>query len=95
MSSNCATCSAPVTVRRTETVGARVTTTQDDHVLAGGQELVGHGVARDRRLFCCGRNSIAKMDALEFASLDGQVARLGGAAGEHHRIELLVQLVPP
>src|SRR5262245_50763499 len=81
-----------VTVRRAETVGARVAAAQDDDALVGGEELSLDPIARDR-LVLLRQELHREVDALQVAARDGQVARTGGAGREHDRIEVAPQVV--
>src|SRR5512145_977581 len=81
-----------VAVRCPHAVGASIPAADDDHVLAARPEIGDAAVARDalvlqrQKLHC-------EMDAVELAARDRQVARLLGAAGEHHGVELGEQLL--
>ena len=83
-------------VRGTQTVRAGVTATDDDDPLAArgdGRLTIGvenripvGGLIGPRQILH------GLMDAGEFPARDGQVARIGGATGQHHRVEALAEL---
>ena len=68
-----------------------VAATNDDDVLAGGINEAAIFMAVQERLGIRGEEFHGKMDAFEFASRNGQVARLGGPGGEDDRVEFLQQ----
>jgi hypothetical protein len=75
--------------RRPHAVGARIPTTDDDDVLAGGQDLGAGGDAvpgiAPVRL---AQEVHGQLDAAGLAARDGQVAGERRAAGQHDRVEL-------
>jgi hypothetical protein len=70
--------------RGADAVAAGVAAADHDHVLAGGDDLVGT-VSPATSLFCCGRNSIAKVHAVELAPPAPAGRAASRAAGEGRR----------
>ncbi|OIQ88657.1 hypothetical protein GALL_294800 [mine drainage metagenome] len=73
-------------------VGAGVAAADDDDVLAGGHDLALELVA-GVDLVLLRQELHGEVDAVEFAPRNRQVARMFGAAGQQHRIELGQQLL--
>jgi hypothetical protein len=86
-----------VPVASAQAIRAGVAAADDHHALAGGQNLAGTS-SPATRLFCCGKNSIAKW--MPLSSRPGTFRSRGfRAAGEQNRVEFLAQIlhrhVPP
>ena len=84
---------AAVAHRRADAVGAGVAAADDDHVLALGGDVLAVGMAAVEQALGVGVQELhGEVNALEIAALDGQIARLGGAAAQHDGVELAAQL---
>src|SRR5690606_16243571 len=75
-----------------DTVGAGVAAADHDHALAGREDLAGHLVDGDP-LVLLGQELHREVHAVELAPRHGQVAGLLRPAGQHHRVEVLAQLL--
>jgi hypothetical protein len=72
-------------VRGADAVRAGVAAADDDHVPVRGPQVLDVLVARDA-LVLQRQEFHGEVHAREIAARDRQVARLLGAAGEHHRV---------
>ena len=79
-----------LTDRRADAVRAGVAAADDDDVLAVGEDRRGlvRRLAADAAVLLR-QEFHREMNAVEFAAGDRQVARLFGAAGQHHRVVIL------
>ncbi len=78
-------------VAGTEAIGAGIAAADDDDVFAGGQNLVGYGIAF-AHLVLLRQELHGEVDALQVAAGDIEVARLLGAAGQQDGIEFAAQV---
>mmetsp|Transcript_7711 Transcript_7711/g.15990 ORF Transcript_7711/g.15990 Transcript_7711/m.15990 type:complete len:526 (-) Transcript_7711:674-2251(-) len=77
-----------------DAVGAGVTTTNHNDVLAGRVNVVAVGELRVQQALGVGMEEVhRKVDALQVASLNWQVTRARRAHGQHHRVVLLDELL--
>ena len=86
---------APLAVDGAQAIGAGVAAADDDRRPCRWAEMNSRSSMSRRppRRFWRVRKSIAKWIPFELASLDRQVAGLGGAAAEADRVELVEQLL--
>ncbi len=81
-------------VRCAQAIRPRVAAADDDHALAGGQNLPAAGTASPSHALVLLRQEIHReMDALQLAAGHLQIARLLRAAGQQDGIELAPQIV--
>ena len=79
-------------VGRADAVRSGVAAADDDDMLAGGHDLVRHGIAGDD-LVLLRQELHREVHAGEVAARHVEVARRFGAAGQHDRVELVQQLL--
>ena len=72
-------------MRRAQAIRARIAAADDDHVLAGGENLVSAPRSPAHALVLLRQKIHREMDALQLAARDGQIARLLGAHRQHDR----------
>ena len=82
-----------VAVHGAEAVGAGIATAEDDDALAGGGDDLALGeVVAGEELVLRGEEVHREVDAVEVAAGDGEVAGVGGAAGQADGVELVHQV---
>ena len=74
-----------------EAIGAGIAAADDDDAFAGGQNLVGDGIAF-AHLVLLRQKLHGEVDALQFAAGDVEIARLLGAAGQQDGVEFAAQV---
>src|SRR5207244_7708242 len=76
-----------------DTVGARVAAADNDHVLVLGGNVFAVGVVAVEQALGVGVQELhGKVNALQVAAFNGQIARLRGAAAQNEGIEFGLQI---
>ena len=87
-------CAGVLAVRRAQAIRARIAAADDHHALAGGQNLIRHGIAF-ADLIRLRQEIHREMDALQLAARNFQIARLLGAARQQDGVEIALQIRSP